>query len=74
MLGAKYLIRQAEVAARFALAESDPAKSASLHLLALEHYEKAEKANSGNSESRGRELLGESREASPISNSATLGR
>jgi hypothetical protein len=41
---AEYYLRQAEVAARLALAESEPTKAAALHLLALEQYHKAEKA------------------------------
>jgi hypothetical protein len=44
---AEYHLRQAEVAARLALAESEPAKAAALHLLALEQYDKAGKARAG---------------------------
>ena len=44
MPSAEYHHRQAELAARLALAETDPAKSAALQLLALEQYEKAAKA------------------------------
>jgi len=40
----EYHLRQAEVVARLALAESDPEKAAALHLLALEHYDKAEQS------------------------------
>jgi hypothetical protein len=43
-----YHLRQAEVASRLTLAESDPVKAAALHLLALEHFEKAEKAKVNN--------------------------
>ena len=42
-------VRQAELAARLALAESDPTKAAALHLLGLEQYEKAEMAKIGDS-------------------------
>jgi hypothetical protein len=42
----QYHLRQAEVVARLALAESDPEKAAALHVLALEHYDKAEQAKS----------------------------
>jgi hypothetical protein len=41
---AEYHLRQAETAARLALAEPDPEKAAALNLLALEHYSKAEQA------------------------------
>lgn len=39
----EYYLKQAQVAARMALAEPDRVKSARLQLLALEHFEKAEK-------------------------------
>jgi hypothetical protein len=42
----EYHLRQAEIVARLALAESAPEKVAALHLLALEHYDKAEQAKS----------------------------
>ena len=41
---AEYYVRQAELAARLALAESDPEKARVMHILALENYDKAEKA------------------------------
>jgi hypothetical protein len=44
---AEYHLKQAKVAAKLALAESDPVKARSLHLLALEHYDKAEKEPAG---------------------------
>jgi hypothetical protein len=47
----EYHMRQAEVAARLSLAESDPVKAAKLHLLALEHFEKAEQARAKQFES-----------------------
>jgi len=37
-------VKQAELAARLALAESDPEKARIMHILALENYDKAEKA------------------------------
>jgi hypothetical protein len=43
---AEYHLRQAQVVARLALAESDPEKAAALQVLALEHYGKAEQAKS----------------------------
>ena len=42
----EYHLRQAQVVARLALAESDPEKAAALHLFALEHYDKAEQVKS----------------------------
>jgi hypothetical protein len=69
----EYHIKQAKVAAHLALTERDPARAANFHLMALEHYEKAEKVKVGQLESRAHELLGEGHEASPISNSAALG-
>lgn len=44
MLSAAYYLKQAELAARLALAESDPEKLRALHILALEHYDRADKA------------------------------
>jgi hypothetical protein len=41
---AEYYLKQAELAARLALAESDPEKVRAMHILALEHYDKADKA------------------------------
>ena len=46
MASPEYHLRQAEIVARLALAESAPEKAAALHLLALEHYDKAEQAKS----------------------------
>ena len=37
-------MRQAEVTARMALAESDPVKAEALHVLVLKYFEKAESA------------------------------
>jgi hypothetical protein len=39
-----YYLKQAQLAARLALAESNPDKARALNVLALQHYEKAEKA------------------------------
>ena len=44
MQSVEYYLRQAEVASRFALAESDPKKAQAMHILALEFFEKAEAA------------------------------
>jgi hypothetical protein len=44
VLSAEYYLKQAETAARLALAESDPAKAQAMHILALEFYDKADKA------------------------------
>jgi hypothetical protein len=41
---AEYFVKQAELAARLALAESDPEKARAMHILALEHYDRADKA------------------------------
>ena len=41
---AEYHLKQAQLAAGMALAEPDKSKSARLNLLALEHFDKAEKA------------------------------
>ncbi|MHC2257145.1 hypothetical protein ACVILK_006837 [Bradyrhizobium embrapense] len=41
---AEYHLRQAELAARLALAETKPDKASALHVLALEHYDKATRA------------------------------
>jgi hypothetical protein len=41
VLTAQYHLNQAEVAARMALAEPDPEKAATLHVLALEYFAKA---------------------------------
>lgn len=46
MSDVEYHLRQAEAAARLALVEPDPAMAITLHVLALEQYEKAEKAES----------------------------
>lgn len=43
----EYYLRQAEVTARMALAESDPDKAEALHVLALKYFDKAEKARAG---------------------------
>ena len=39
------LLKQAEIAARMALAESDPAKARAMHILALEYFDKAHEAS-----------------------------
>jgi hypothetical protein len=39
-----YYLRQAELAARLVLAEPNPDKASALQMLALEYYDKAEKA------------------------------
>ncbi|WFU46015.1 hypothetical protein QA640_45415 (plasmid) [Bradyrhizobium sp. CB82] len=44
MPSADYYLKQAELAARLALAESDPEKAQALHILALQNYDKADKA------------------------------
>jgi hypothetical protein len=36
-----YYLKQAELAARLALAESDPDKAKALHVLVLDYYDKA---------------------------------
>jgi len=41
---ADYYLKQAELAARLALTESDPEKAKAAHLLAVEFYDKADKA------------------------------
>jgi hypothetical protein len=41
----EYYVKQAELAARLALVESDPEKARAMHILALEHYDKPDKAN-----------------------------
>ena len=41
---AEYHLKQAEIAAHLALAEPDPKKAAAFHLMALDHFDKAEKA------------------------------
>ena len=40
----EYYLKQAQLAARLALAEADPEKARALNVLALECFEKAEKA------------------------------
>ena len=42
---ADYFLKQAEIAARMALAEPDPAKARAMHILALEYFDKAHKAS-----------------------------
>jgi hypothetical protein len=44
VLSAEYYLKQAEVASRLALAESDPEKARVMHILALEYFDKAGKA------------------------------
>jgi hypothetical protein len=44
---AQYHLKQAQIAARLALVEPDADKAARLNLLALEHFDKAEKAKDG---------------------------
>jgi hypothetical protein len=44
VLTAEYHLKQAEIAARLALAEADPKKAAAFHVMTLEHFAKAEKA------------------------------
>ncbi|QIG94414.1 hypothetical protein [Bradyrhizobium sp. 6(2017)] len=44
MPSAEYYTKQAEIASRLALTESDPVKMRELHLLALQMFEKAERA------------------------------
>ena len=38
---AEYYLKQAEIASRMALAESDPEKARAMHILALGYYDKA---------------------------------
>jgi len=38
---AEYYLKQAEIASRMALAESDPEKARAMHILALTYYDKA---------------------------------
>ena len=44
MPSAEYYLKQAELAARLALAESNPDKARALHVLALDYYAKADQA------------------------------
>jgi conjugal transfer/entry exclusion protein len=44
MPSSEYHLKQATIAARLALTESDKVKAAQLHLMALEQFDKAEKA------------------------------
>jgi hypothetical protein len=41
---AEYYLKQAEIAARMALAESDAEKARAIHILALEYFDKAYQA------------------------------
>jgi hypothetical protein len=41
---AEYFIKQAEIAGRMALAEPDPEKARAMHILALEYYDRAYRA------------------------------
>jgi hypothetical protein len=47
MPSAEYYLKQAETASRLALTESEPAKMRALHLLALQFFDKAERAKAG---------------------------
>lgn len=38
---AEYYLKQAEIASRMALTETDSAKARAMHILALEYYDKA---------------------------------
>ena len=42
--GSEYYLKQAQLAAHLALVESNPEKARALHILALDYYDKAEKA------------------------------
>ncbi|MDH2352569.1 hypothetical protein QCM80_18195 [Bradyrhizobium sp. SSUT112] len=44
MASPEYYLRQAEIASRMALAESNPEKARALHVLALDYFDRAEKA------------------------------
>jgi hypothetical protein len=44
LLSSEYYLKQAQLAAQLALAESDPVKARALHVLALEYFDKADKA------------------------------
>lgn len=44
MPGPEYYLKQAQIAARLALAEADPEKARALNLLALSYFDKADKA------------------------------
>ncbi|MCK1679539.1 hypothetical protein IVA87_08705 [Bradyrhizobium sp. 147] len=41
---AEYYLKQAEIAARMALAEPDPEKARAMHILALRFFDKAHRA------------------------------
>lgn len=41
---AEHHLKQAEIAARLALAEPEPKKAAAIPVMALDHFDKAEKA------------------------------
>lgn len=43
----EYYLRQAEVTAGMAAAESDPERAEALHVLALKYFDKAERARAG---------------------------
>ena len=45
MPSADYFLKQAEIAARMALAEPDAAKVRAMHILALEYFDKARRAS-----------------------------
>ena len=48
-------MKQAKLAARLALAESDPEKSRAMHILALEYYDKADRVRTPETPALGRE-------------------
>ncbi len=56
MLSAEYYLKQAEIASRMALAESDPERAKALHVLALELFDKADGARNAPEASRQPEL------------------
>jgi hypothetical protein len=44
LLSSEYYLKQAETAARLALVEPDPVKAKALHLMALDYFDRADKA------------------------------
>jgi hypothetical protein len=50
---ADYYLKQAQIAARLALAESNPDKARALHFLVLDYYDKADKAKAEEARAEG---------------------
>lgn len=62
MSSSEYHLKQAQIAASLALAESDNNKVTRLQLLALEHFEKAEKAEAKKQSARSSQARQENQE------------